>query len=324
MLSALPAPRKRSLASQLEKLLHRLWPDAPQLTEDCRKLASEFVRTEIEYVYNAEFRDSERAEDILSAESFAGDFAESTWKAGRDLPAHLVRLCEARLLRPEEERNLFRRMNFVKYHADLLRRKIDLDSPQLKLVRLVERLLTVARHDRDRIIRANLRLVVSIAKKFVNNQHSFDDLLSEGIPPLLRAAEKFDYDRGFRFSTYATLAVRRTLGRWMQANGELERRQTGNADLLQLIPQVENSGPFSEQQYERLHKALGRMLTRLDPRERAIIRRRFGLDDDGEVLTLQSLAAEIGVCKERVRQLEQRALAKLRTMAEALASENLE
>ncbi|MFO0884381.1 MAG: sigma factor-like helix-turn-helix DNA-binding protein [Pirellulales bacterium] len=75
---------------------------------------------------------------------------------------------------------------------------------------------------------------------------------------------------------------------------------------------------MTESRWHELKRALVKMLGRLDPRERDIIRRRFGLDKSEEVQTLQSLAGELGVCKERVRQLEMRAMSKLRTMAEEI------
>ena len=67
----------------------------------------------------------------------------------------------------------------------------------------VERFLAAAQAIRDHIIKANMRLVISVVKKFVTPQHSFDDMLSDGIYSLMQAVDKFDFDRGFRFSTYA-------------------------------------------------------------------------------------------------------------------------
>jgi RNA polymerase primary sigma factor len=166
-------------------------------------------------------------------------------------------------------------------------------------------------------VQANLRLVVSIAKKFSDVKNPFDELLSEGISTLMRAVEKFDYDRGFRFSTYATQAIRRTLCRMVnQAQRDRTRFVLTETAQLEESPADETEGMMTEQRWEELRGALGRMLNKLDPRERMIIRCRFGLDRTRQVRTLQSLAREFGVCKERVRQLEMRAMTKLRTMAE--------
>lgn len=309
-------PSRKSL-DRLEAALDRLLPAAVSTDPDWEGQARELVQAEMEYIYSPEFRDPEAADEILSAEQIADEPDASAW-TGRGLPAHLVRLCEANLLKPAEERNLFRRMNFAKYQADLLRRQIDPRRPRWQLLSLVQRLLAIAVADRNRIVRANLRLVISIAKGFVDAKQTFDDLLSEGVSPLLRAVEKFDYDRGFRFSTYATLAVRRTLSRQVtNARRDRSRYMQGEPLLLEQIPDEPAANPLDERQYQQRTKALTRMLGRLDSRERAIIRRRFGLESEGEVLTLQALAAELGICKERVRQIEQRALAKLRAMADA-------
>ena len=129
----------------------------------------------------------------------------------RDLPPYLARLCDKQLLTADEERELFRRMNYLKFRAAQLREEIDVDRPRSQLLEEAEQCLTEAAAVRAHIVQSNARLVVAIVKKFVSPQHSFDELLSDGMLTLLNAAEKFDYDRGFRFSTYATRAIRRNL-----------------------------------------------------------------------------------------------------------------
>jgi RNA polymerase primary sigma factor len=284
-----------------------------------REVASDLGQQEIDYIYNESFAEADEVETILAAESITEVGTSSLWKPGREMPSHLARMCEASLLKPAEERNLFRRMNFAKYRADLLRRELNPTSPDPELIQLVEKLQRLALWDRNRIVQANLRLVVSIAKKFADIRNGFDDLLSEGITSLLRAVEKFDYDRGFRFSTYATQAVRRTLCRLVQTT-QRDRTRFMHAEpgLLEDTPEDDSTATLSEARWIELRRALGRLLAKLDPRERAIVRFRFGLERDQQVHTLQSLAGEMGVCKERVRQLEMRAISKLRTMAEAV------
>ena len=134
---------------------------------------------------------------------------------------------------------------------------------------------------------------------------------------LLKAVEKFDFARGYRFSTYATMAIRRTLVRHVQiAHRQRNRFQTSDELRLQRVLQHDAIKSMSEERWNELNRALTRMLARLDSREQVIIRSRFGLGEDRQVKTLQALAGEIGVCKERVRQLETRAIAKLRSMAD--------
>jgi len=281
--------------------------------------AHQLASQETEFIFNAAFRGVRAARQIMDALPREVDTREQHWQPGKGMPVHLARLCEAKLLKPDEEVALFRRLNFCKYEADRLRRKVNLRRPNPEHIGQIEALLKQAHADRERIVRANLRLVVSIAKKFSSPRVPFDDLLSEGIGSLLRAVEKFDFDRGFRFSTYATQAIRRTLCRHMQ-NAQRDGNRFVNADAVLFEARCEEvTDPAqTEARWEDLRSNLRRLLNRLDPRERAIIRRRFGLDHEADVQTLQSLAEELGVCKERVRQLEMRAIAKLRTLAEKI------
>lgn len=250
--------------------------------------------------------------DILPASQNDG----RSWKQVRTLPAHLARMCETPLLKPAEEKALFSRMNYAKYRANVLRQRIDLERPNCELLGVAQALMQIAAADRDRIIQANLRLVVSIAKTFANARYSFDDLLSEGITSLLRATEKFDFSRGFRFSTYATQAVRRTLCRHLQ---QLQRERTrflnAEAEWFEESSEELTPGTMTEARWNELRRILAKLVGKLDPRERTIIRQRFGLENANPVRTLQSLAKDMGVCKERVRQLEARAMNKLRMMA---------
>ena len=162
-------------------------------------------------------------------------------------------------------------------------------------------------------------LVISIVKKFVGVSKTFDELLSEGIETLLRATEKFDYSRGFRFSTYATTAVRRTLWRSLQtAQRDRDRMLFGDQLEIADQPQPRDAPPDDDGHGQQQRRALRRLLRRLSQRERFILSRRYGLDADGISQSLQSLARDLGVCKERVRQLEVRAKAKIRVLAEEL------
>jgi RNA polymerase primary sigma factor len=268
-----------------------------------------------EFIFNPCFASEHADSEIMPFPAEEAE-VELRWKPGPGMPTHLARLCERKLLAPTQERELFRRMNYAKYRIAALRPKLDSRKPNQKLAAQISQYVAVAFADRNHIVQANLRLVVSIAKKFADARNSFDDLLSEGITTLMRAAEKFDYDRGFRFSTYATQAIHRTLCRTVSlAQRDRARFVATDTSLLEGTPDDEAEG-MSEQRWESLRGALSRLLGKLDPRERMIIRRRFGLDRTRQVHTLQSLAGEFGVCKERVRQLETRAMIKLRAMAD--------
>ena len=184
------------------------------------------------------------------------------------------------------------------------------------VVRDVERFLQLAWQIRDHIIQSNIRLVVSIVKSFLKPTLDFDDLLSDGFDALIRATQNFDYDRGFRFSTYATMVIRRHLGRQLQL--EAVRKKRFDASYSSKLVSIANraSNPDLEAMTsKKIAIVLLTMLNSLDDRERYIVNERFGFGTGQKKRTLTSLAKELGVCKERVRQLEQRALKKLRQMS---------
>ena len=181
---------------------------------------------------------------------------------------------------------------------------------------LIEKLVALAEWHRDRILEANLRLVFSIVKNFVNANNTFDDLLSDGIFGLIRAVEKFNYEYGFRFSTFATRVVRRNAYRMVVVNQQDRQKvSTGLQDLELEISDEGRSSAISEKRWLELRSHLAVMLDDLDRREKFIVRARFSLGSHRKRHTLQSLANRLGISKERVRQLERRAVDKLRAMA---------
>ena len=224
---------------------------------------------------------------------------------------------------------------------------------------------------RRRLSEANLRLVVSVAKRYAGRGLPFLDLIQEGNLGLMKAAEKFEPDRGFKFSTYATWwirqsitraiadqgrtiripvhlvehinRVRKTAGELLRKNGreptaeeiavQLEMEPDRVRELLQLAQepvsletpvgeeedahledfiQDEEAGiPVDEAGRQLLRQELMNVLKSLTPREERVITLRFGLDD-GRPRTLEELGKEFNVTRERIRQIEAKALRKLR------------
>ena len=169
----------------------------------------------------------------------------------------------------------------------------------------------------NQITRCNLRLVVSIAKKRVTPDQNFFELVSDGNVSLLRAIEKFDYARGNKFSTYASWAIMKNYARTIPGEYRQRDRFRTSHDELFDATQEKRANPTLEEalQKDRLTK-IQRVLKRLDDRERQIIVGRFGLDHSQEPRTLKQVGAELGVTKERIRQIEARALSKLRIAAQ--------
>jgi len=274
---------------------------------------------EIDFISNDDFRRPDARRKILGRESVGGESSITApqGKLPKDLPAHLARLCESKLLTAEEERDLFRRMNYLKYRANALRVRLNPDSPNVEAMDEIDRLVGHATCVRDQIIKANMRLVISIVKKFVSPKHAFDDLLSDGIVSLMQAVDKFDYHRGFRFSTYAYRAIARNAYRAItDQHKEDGRFDVVASDDLMSLPEQDRTSPLNDNEWMRMRAQLGNLLPHLDRREQFIVRGRFALGAHRQVRTFQCLADKLGISKERVRQLEQRAVAKLQALAE--------
>ncbi len=233
------------------------------------------------------------------------------------LPPYLASLYEVPLLTRKQEAHLFRKMNYLKYKATRLRGKLDPARPKRSLMDQIERHYDEAVATKNQIVRANLRLVVSIAKRHVSPTQNFFELVSDGNMSLMRAVEKFDYGRGNKFSTYASWAIMKNFARTIpDEHRHRDRFRTSHAELF-TATQDQRADPFEEETAQTQREAqVERILERLDDREQRIIIRRFGLRRGQEPLTLKQVGAELGVTKERIRQIEARALSKLRKAAE--------
>lgn len=233
-----------------------------------------------------------------------------------ELGGYLRNLATVPLLSKEEEENLFLRMNYLKFAAAEIQRSLRRRRPAVGRIEEMSHLLKSSDEARDRIIRANLRLVISIAKKYVNKNNSFDELISEGNMSLIQAAEKFDISRGNRFSTYATRAIRNNLYHYV-LNKHRRRQHVGLADDDALDQAIDHRADekLCERRVRHVQHAVRRMLKRLDSQKQAIIESRFGIVPDGAPLTLKEIASEMGVSREHVRQIQTRAIRELRLYA---------
>ena len=230
---------------------------------------------------------------------------------------------------------------------------------------------------RHRMIKSNLRLVVKIARRYINRGLPLLDLIEEGNLGLMHAVEKFDPERGFRFSTYATWWIRQTIERGLmnqtrtvrlpihvvkeinaclralrELSQKLDRLPTvddiadrlsrpradverllelndravssvapsaspeGVRELVDTLPDEKIATPADAAQRNSVHTGVTRWLEQLDGKERAVLERRFGLHGH-DAHTLEQVGAQIGVTRERVRQIQLKALANLRGLVEA-------
>ena len=286
---------------------------------------------------------------------------------------YLQEIGRIRLLRPDEEIELARKIaDLLQFEADHGRQPDNkewaalVEMPSIKF----RRRLMLGRRAKEKMVQSNLRLVVSIAKKYMNRGLSFQDLIQEGSLGLIRAAEKFDHEKGYKFSTYATWWIRQAITRAIADQSrtirlpvhlyetisrikkttktlsqEFGRKPTEEeiaesmemtieklrfiANSAQLpisletpIGKEEDSrlGDFIEADIENpeqdvaknlLREDLEGVLATLSPRERDVLRLRYGLDD-GRMKTLEEIGQIFDVTRERIRQIEAKALRKLR------------
>jgi len=287
------------------------------LETSARSRVEKLLKSEIDFVADPLFYSAGVESEMLNPPELRGFDSKpaGSFAGAKDLPVHMIRLCETPLLSASEERALFRKFNYMKYRANAIRATLNPRRVDLKKLQEAEHWLQSANRVRDEIIRANVRLAVSVVKKFASPQCSFDEILSDGILTMMKAVEKFDYRFGFRFSTYAFRSIARTAYRSVN---DRQRHRKMEPDGTELLLGIQDSRPTShrpERDWESMQSQLLGLLSQLDEREQWILHCRFGLGDQPKARPFQSIADELGLSKERVRQLEKRAIDKLREMA---------
>jgi len=278
--------------------------------------AQRIAELPLDYIPNPQFpafaRSRELEKQVLGSMPLReSPAARSSQPAG--LAPYLASLYEVPLLTREQELHLFRKLNYLKYKAGKLRAKLDVSQPDKAMMTRIERLHEEIVATKNQIISANLRLVVAIAKRHIGVGQEFFELVSDGNVSLMHAVERFDYSMGNKFSTYATWAIIKNFAR--SISDEMRRRdrfRTDRSDLFAETTDVRADQRQLESQQSKRELALNSILERLDKREREVIACRFGLRHDREPLTLKQVGDIMGVTKERIRQIEVRALKKLR------------
>jgi RNA polymerase primary sigma factor len=257
------------------------------------------------------------AEKIIMAEMPVNEAATKKTRLPAGLPPYLASLYEVPLLTREQEGHMFRKFNYLKYKAAKLRQQLDPARAKSSLMDQIEALYDAVVAMKNQIVRANLRLVVSIAKRHVGQGDNFFELVSDGNMSLMRAVEKFDFARGNKFSTYASWAIMKNFARTIpDEHRQRDRFRTSHSEMFHSTEEPRSDQYEQESAQTQREFQVRRILERLDEREQKIIISRFGLNHGHEPQTLKEVGAEMGVTKERVRQIEARALSKLRVAAQ--------
>jgi RNA polymerase primary sigma factor len=342
-----------------------LFPNAEDQIEHLDQLYSSLVTEGIEVLEQAP---AHPEEDRRRAHEERLEQAEQPSGVGDSVRLYLQQIGETDLLTMQGEVDLSKRIELGKFAQAELDESFELSPAERKqLFALVED----GERARAHLNQANLRIVVSVAKRYVGRGMSFLDLIQEGNIGLMKATDKFDYKRGFKFSTYATWWIRQAItrsisdqsrtirlpvhvgetinrvrktshrlqqiyereptadeiGRAMDMTDEKVRQvldvsrhpisleapvgQDGEAFLGDFIEDSALPPPVELASHQLLKMQIAEALDKLSERERRIIVLRFGLED-GRFRTLEEVGREFGITRERIRQIEAKALRKLR------------
>ena len=247
----------------------------------------------IDFMDSPEFRKS-NADRVILGPPPEVDKKKSRVKPPPGLPPYLASLYEVPLLTREEEQYHFRKFNYLKYRASKLRDKINPSRPKSADLDQLEDYLRRATEVKNLLIRSNLRLVVSIAKRHMNPATNFFEMVSDGNMSLIRAIEKFDYLKGNKFSTYATWAIMKNYARSIPAEHKvLDRFRTGTDEVFMGSADGRSNGYLQELNNSRQHQVIMSILEQLEDRERDILVDRYGLEKGTEPKTLEQGRPEL-------------------------------
>ena len=282
-----------------------------------RRRAKALLARKIEFVASDEFLDKDAKARILTeppdkSEPSVLKNTEPTKLTGSSISEYLHSLRDTPVLNREQEVELFRRYNYLKFLACQSRAGIKLSRVSGKMISQIESYLSQAEEIKRRIIEANLRLVVNIARKHTLSGANLLDLVSEGNISLMHVVEKFDYSRGFRFSTFASWAIAKDYAH--KIPDQLSKTRKASLANIHREMRTEDAADFAA--IERAHQSLTQVIKdNLTDREQYVIMNRFGLVGPPikkQTKTLVQIGQELNLSKERIRQIELTALQKLR------------
>jgi RNA polymerase primary sigma factor len=295
-----------------------------RLNDQLKHRAADLLTRELRFVFSTEFSALDGCEvPIAEATELLEQLRETSEQAQAQssrqsdsedrVGSSLDWSSSAPLLTFAEEQILFRAMNLLRYRINQLRSRLSERSPSVRIMEKIETMFAIVEQIRAQLVQSNLRLVSSIARKFSTTSTDVDEFSSDGCMILLGAIDRFDYSRGFRFSTYATHSVQRHFYRlWKTRQRRRERFICASSERLNEVADVPADEPICSDPGALVRSLMTRANEVLEVREQQILAERFGLAGDSEGRTLREVAADLGISKERVRQLQTKALEKLR------------
>ena len=223
------------------------------------------------------------------------------------------------LMKGPEEKLMFLRFNFAKRKLTQLQKKAKREELTRELAEQIVEWHRRFEHFREYLVRTNLALVLAMAKRTRLGDVDFAEIVSEGNMALMRAVDKFNVDKGFKFSTYACRAILKAFSRTAMKSSRYKTRFP-----VEFEPEMEKSDwsdrkrdAVEEDCIDELKQIVNRNLADLSSVEQTVIRRRFNWEQAEETpLTLEEVGLIIGVTKERVRQIQNKALLKIRAVME--------
>lgn len=224
------------------------------------------------------------------------------------------------VLKPEQERAVFLQYNYARYRVARRQRKVG-DQPLSEAdARELLKWYNLAMQLRDQIAECNLALVLAMAKRVRHSELDFSDLISEGNMALLRSIDKFDVARGFKFSTYACRSILKAFSR--AGVKDSKYRQLFPTDFDPALERSDHQRKKFDQHEDECAEEVRRIVSHnraeLSDLEQVVIDHRFAMNDGGtrSPMTLEQVGQVVGLTKERVRQIQNKALQKIRRTLE--------
>jgi len=289
------------------------------LNDAQRDLVEEALTVNLEFVANTLFS-KPTAERELFDEGMAINKASTSWYhpmiddelIGNAAPS-------SSLLTTAQEQHLFMRYNYARLRAGAAVKRFR-TNPGKGVVREVALWYGRVKDTREIITQANLALVLAMAKRTRMSDVDFGELVSEGNMALLRAVEKFDAARGFKFSTYACRAILKAFSRIALKTSRYRAAFPAEFDpaMERSNYQEERRAGIEQDAVDELQRIIGENRAQLSDVEKDVIQARFAINrgQDAAAMTLEEVGQVIGVTKERVRQIQNKALEKLRATLE--------